>query len=213
MSGIELAGTDIGSPALAGSTVAVAGGYEIVAGGRDIWGESDEFHFAQEPVIGDFDLQIRLVSLDMAHDYSKAGIMARESLDPGSRHVFFLAFPDNRPRNQNNGGLEFQYRGRPDWMSSAIYPSDCKTEPPAFAVTFPDTRLRLTRVGDRFRAFLWISKGEWKLYCAMTLRMRPTLHVGLAVTSHNPERSVRAGFRDPALLPTVADDAKGGSIW
>jgi hypothetical protein len=50
---------DIGSPKLAGSTRQVEGGWDLVAGGADIWEKSDQFHFLCKPISGDFELRLR----------------------------------------------------------------------------------------------------------------------------------------------------------
>ena len=50
------------------------------------------------------------MKLSKTHQYTKAGIMARADLSDDSPHVYFQVFPDNTPRNKNNGGCEFQYR-------------------------------------------------------------------------------------------------------
>lgn len=196
MDGLSLTGLDIGAPRMAGSTSRVRGGYDIVAGGADIWGVSDQFHFAYCKTIGDFDISARLESFSIADDYSKAGIMARESLDAGSKHVFNLSFPDNRPRNRNNGGFEFQYRIDDDTASAAIYPREHTSEPPAFPMAFSATWIRLKRIGDCFVSLCRITGGEWKPYSSFALPMETEIYLGFAVTSHNVERAVTAKFRD-----------------
>ena len=82
-----------------------------MAGGEDIWGERDEFHFAYVPVSAKFrDGCPRPISLDMADLYKKAGLMLHASLENGAEHAMLLAFGDNQLRNKNNGGFEFQSR-------------------------------------------------------------------------------------------------------
>jgi regulation of enolase protein 1 (concanavalin A-like superfamily) len=199
MAEINLTGADIGSPSKQGATKEIVGGYEIVAGGADIWGSTDQFHFAYLKHTGDFDFTIRMESLSMADLYTKSGLMARESLDAGSEHIFLLVFPNNSPRNKNNGGYEFQYREATDGECVAIYPPDYTTEPPEFPVNFPYTWLRLKRSGDDFEA-LYSADGEsWTLFAKHTLKLSPSLYLGFAVTSHNENETVTATFRDITL--------------
>lgn len=191
-------GIDIGKPSVRGSTLQVPGGFDITSGGTDIWGSSDQFHFAYEPglIEGDFDIKIRIERLGSADLYTKAGLMARESLDAGSRHVYILAFPDNSPRNNNNGGFEFQYRASKDGGSLAIYPPPDKSG--IFPVEFPDPGacLRLARSGSMFDAYIGKSMTEWVRYSSLNLELNPGLFIGFAVTSHNDKKAVTAGFRD-----------------
>ena len=67
-------------PAIHGTTKATNAGLEIVAGGKDIWGTSDEFRFAHQKQTGDFDVVVSVESLTAPHLYSRAGLMAREDL-------------------------------------------------------------------------------------------------------------------------------------
>ena len=56
--------TDIGKPALTGSTTLMADGISLTAGGADIWGVRDEFRFCYLEQTGDFDLVARIESLN-----------------------------------------------------------------------------------------------------------------------------------------------------
>ena len=101
---------DIGNPSIKGTVKVTTDGIEMYAGGEDIWGSKDEFNFAYLEQTGDFDIVSRIESLMAANQYTKAGLMAREDLTAGCRHIYFQVFSDNYPRNNNNGGYEFQYR-------------------------------------------------------------------------------------------------------
>lgn len=52
---------DVGNPALKGETQFVKSGVDIKAGGEDIWGNSDQYHFVSQQFTGDFDITVRLV--------------------------------------------------------------------------------------------------------------------------------------------------------
>ena len=80
-------GRDIGSPALAGSASAAGGTFTVTAGGIDIWGTSDQFHFVYQPLQGDVEVIARVASLQYADPWSKAGVMIRETLTGASRHA------------------------------------------------------------------------------------------------------------------------------
>lgn len=196
MSLIKLTGQDIGEPELQGSTAEVPGGCNVVAGGKDIWGKSDQFHFAYTETSGDFEVTVRLESLSSADLYTKAGIMVRESLEADSAHAFFQVFPDNSPRNKNNGGYEFQYREATGGGSAAIYPDDYTTEPPAYPVQYPNTWLRLQRSGDSLHSFYSADGSEWKPYSSYRTQLSRDVLLGLAVTAHSRAGTAEAAFRD-----------------
>ena len=191
----RLESRDVGNPAIHGSTKVIPGGLEVVAGGKDIWGVSDEFRFVFQKQVGDFDVRVRVESLTAPQLYSRAGLMAREDLSADSRHVFFLVFPDNRPRHANASAYELQYRDVKGGASKGMYPPQ-GAGPPPFPVHFPDAWLRLKRVGSEFTGYVSTDGKNWKAYGSHFLDLPKTVFLGLAVTSHDAEASTTAKFTD-----------------
>jgi hypothetical protein len=187
--------TDIGNPSIAGSSVVQDKGIQIIAGGADVWGVKDQFHFSYLEKTGDFDLFARIESLSAPHLYTKAGLMAREELTDNSRHIFFQVFPDNKLRNKNNGGFEFQYRAARAGDMKAIYPAS-STGIPDFPVNYPNTWIRLKRSGNDFTGYFSTDGKTWKAYTTFTLALSKKLYLGLAVTSHNTKEAAKAVFKD-----------------
>lgn len=191
----EFKHTDIGNPAIAGTVTVSNGGFDITAGGADIWGVKDEFNFVYIEKTGDFDFAARVESLTATHQYTKAGLMAREDLTPGSRHIYFQIFPDNMPRNKNNGGFEYQYRQVTDGQMKAIYPARFDGTPD-FPVSFPDTWIRLKRLGNTFIGYTGTDGKSWKEYATFTLDLPEKVYLGAAVTSHKITEITTAKFRN-----------------
>jgi regulation of enolase protein 1 (concanavalin A-like superfamily) len=191
--------TDIGNPAIAGTVTITDKEIDINAGGSDIWGIHDEFHFSYKSIKGDFDLCVQVLSLSAANKYTKAGIMARADLSDNSQHVYYQVFPDNSSRNKNNGGCEFQYRSVKAGEMKAIYP-DMKTAGNQFDVTFPDTWIRLKRHGNVFESYMSSDLKTWKRYSTFEQILPDELFVGLAVTSHNPSGITTAKFESFRFL-------------
>jgi hypothetical protein len=185
---------DIGNPEISGTVTVSDGGFDITAGGADIWGVKDEFNFVYIENTGDFDVAARVESLTATHLYTKAGFMAREDLTPGSRHIYFQMFPDNQPRNKNNGGFEYQYRQQTGGEMKAIYPARA-VGTPDFPVTFPDTWIRLKRTGNKFTGYTGTDGKSWKEYASYTLDLPEKVYLGAAVTSHKTTESTTAKFR------------------
>lgn len=190
---------DIGNPSIAGTVKVSANGIDITAGGADIWGVKDEFNFVYIERTGDFDLVSRIESLSAANLYTKAGLMAREDLTPGCRHIYFQVFADNNPRNKNNGGYEFQYRQVKDSSMKAIYPGSPEGRP-EFPVSYPNTWIRLQRINNDFTGYFSADGKTWKAYTSFTLELPSKIYLGLAVTSHNTSHAVSAKFRNIAEL-------------
>lgn len=190
---------DIGSPRLAGTATPVAGGWDISAGGTDIWEKSDQFHFVCQDVVGDFDVAVRVESFTPAHLYSKAGLMIRESLAADSAHLMLVLFADNQPRNNNLGAYEMQFRATAGEDCQAVYPAVRPPAPPEFPAAFPHCWLRVIRRGNRFAALASTDGRNWKRYAEQHLALAGALKVGPALTSHNPEMMAQVAFRDHTL--------------
>ncbi|MEK7952316.1 LamG-like jellyroll fold domain-containing protein [Luteolibacter soli] len=196
---------DIGGPALAGSTVRNGNAITITAGGTDIWGTSDQFHYAHQQRTGDFDVAVRIESVVQSDLYTKTGLMVRDSLAANARHVMALVFPSNAARNNNTGGYEFQYRATTGGSATALYPAA-----PQPKVNYPDTWLRMRREGDTFIAY-WSSDGfTWAEYQRTTLDLPDQVYFGLAVTAHTASPTTVAKFhvdtrRQPWYFPSRQD--------
>lgn len=190
--------TDVGPVAKAGIVTNDKNIIQIIAGGTDIWGSRDQFHFCYVLIKGDFEISTQVLSLTAANAYTKAGIMARVNLDENSQHVYYQVFPNNAKRNNNNGGCEFQYREERAGNMKAIYP-DPATAGKQFDVAFPNTWIRLKRVGDVFESYFSNNNKSWKLYSTYTLKLPEELMVGMAVTSHNKDEYTVAKFASVKL--------------
>lgn len=186
---------DIGKPAplVLGSVESSNEQIKITACGEDIWGRKDEFHFSYFGHDWNFDICTKIENLDPTDLYTKAGIMAREDLTEESKHIFFQVFPDNNARNKNNGGYEFQFRATKGGEMEAIYPESCEGLP-EFPVNYPETWIRLKRTGQVFSGFAGTDGENWKKYTQFELKLPVKLFVGLAVTSHNINKSTTATF-------------------
>jgi hypothetical protein len=189
----KLVNRDIG-PLAQPSIIGIANGaFSVTAGGADIWGTRDEFSFSFVELKGDVDVRVRVKSLSATHTYTKAGIMARETLEPGSRHVYYQLFPDNQPRNNNKGGCEFQYRSVEGGEMKAIYPADA-VEKADYLVQYPSAYIRLIRKGDVFEGWFSGDGAKWEQYSSFNLKLEKSLFVGLAVTSHDSGKTTTAVF-------------------
>jgi len=189
----ELHFADVGAATIEGKVINNDKEIEIIAGGADIWGTNDEFSFAYKTLKGDFEVSVQISGLSKAHQYTKAGIMARADLSDNSPHVYFQIFPDNTPRNKNNGGCEFQFRVEKGGQMKAIYPN-METAGNRFDVNFPNTWIRLKRVGDNFESYMSTDNKSWNLYSSYKQELPDELLVGLAVTSHSSDKFTTAEF-------------------
>src|SRR5260221_9652620 len=131
------------------------------------------FHFVHEAVVGDFDVRVLVRRLDFANDFSKAGLMARESLLANSAMVQTFFTPvsganhidDTVRRDAGSTAVEF-----------ALLP---------LAPADPLRWLRLTRTNDTFTAYYGTNGDDWVISGSTTQPFTDMLHVGMAVSSHS----------------------------
>jgi len=197
---LELSCVDIGGPRFKGRLSIEGGGYSMQAGGADIWDEADHCAFAYQSHKGDFSFVARVESLGLSHPYAKAGIMARASLESGSAMVYFFVFPDNRPRNNNNGGYEFHVRESLGGTCRAGYPQgdDGVGEAP-YPVRFPHAWMRVEREGSLFRCSSSRDGAAWKAYNEIAAALPESLMLGLASTAHDDSASTESRYGDVSV--------------
>ena len=70
------------------------GASKISTGGNDVWGTSDQFTYAYSPQANDFDVRVRVDSLQyVGNAWSKAGLNIRESTNANSKMIWFYPTP------------------------------------------------------------------------------------------------------------------------
>jgi regulation of enolase protein 1 (concanavalin A-like superfamily) len=169
----------LGNPAPAGSVTPVPGGADVSGGGADIGGTSDQFQIGFQVVSGNFDFRARVQSLDFRDVWTKAGLMARESLAANSRFAAALATP-------TVAGCFFESRSATGGfaVSSGSFAAGA------------NIWLRLQRAGDLFTGFASSDGGNWHPLGSVSIAMSNRVYLGFAVASHDTNQIATAQFRD-----------------
>jgi len=199
-----------GDPAVAGITISSrAGEFDVRAGGTDMWNNQDGFHFIHQQITGDFDVRVRVESLDPVNRWTKAGLMARESLAADSRNLAVAVEPPAVPtRDGEFGGVgadTYAVQGRMTrgGATTVAWTRDgaVLTGPP-----YPNAWLRLQRQGSVFRAYRGSDGAQWTLIGETTQSLPATLYVGLGTSSHNnaPGYTTLARYREYQRAGLVA---------
>jgi regulation of enolase protein 1 (concanavalin A-like superfamily) len=160
------ANADIGSPAQKGSASFASGAYTIAAGGADIWGSSDQFHYVYQQASGDLDVKVRLASISYADQWSKAGVMIRGSLSANSAHGFVLMSAGK--------GSAFQRRNTDGGLS--VNTAGSTAAPPGW--------VRLKRSGSLVTAYRSTDGVNWVTIGSDSIALPDQVYVGIAATSH-----------------------------
>ena len=174
---------DIGSPTIRGVAeyCPSTDKYTVNAGGSDIWGVSDQFHFVTNlEQISDptknllnkngYKIIAKINSLSHSDDSAKAGVMARENFDADSPHVMVVMTAKH--------GAALQYRLKKGGETFHIGLTNSETK------TFPQWIKLEKRDENVFTGYVSKDRFNWKLVGNVNIQ-EPLLFGGLAVTSHN----------------------------
>ncbi|HYM25880.1 MAG TPA: phospholipase D-like domain-containing protein [Vicinamibacterales bacterium] len=159
---------DIGSVGAVGTATydPNAAAYSVKGAGADIWGTADAFHFAWRQMSGDGVVVARVTGVQNTNAWTKAGVMIRETLDPGSTNALMLV--------SSSKGLSFQRRVAAGGVSTNT----------AGALVGAPYWVKLERIGSTFNAYASPDGAAWTLVGTDTIPMAANVYVGLAVSSH-----------------------------
>ena len=188
--------TDIGNPTMVGNASYEQGTFTIRAGGSDIWGTSDEFHYVYQPISGNATLTARIEGIEHTHNSAKAALMIRESLNAESRHAHLRTNPPEghslvgfQVRAQTGG--ETENRERISGYSLPLY-------------------IRLIRSSDMIRGYYSEDAETWHHIDTFTFSLPENVYIGLAVTSRNPDEKTTARFTNIHLEHSAPDELPPG---
>ncbi|HAM72745.1 MAG TPA: hypothetical protein DCM86_13975, partial [Verrucomicrobiales bacterium] len=177
---LELIPVDLGNPTVAGKVTSVPGGYDMTSSTKDIAGAGDQFGFNWEVKTGNFDVAVRVSSLEAGDPWAKAGLMARGGLTTASPFAMVVTTPGVE-------GTYFLARQTPG--ASTVQSGSLPPNP-------PETWLRLRREENLFTGFTSRDGENWARLGSTPLAIPSTLYLGLALTSHGTNLTAAAGFRD-----------------
>lgn len=169
------------------------GTFHLTGGGHDIWGVRDGCYFVHQEREGDFVLTARLTLLERTAPWSKAALMVRGTLDPGSPSAalsFLMGFEQNPAIDQVVMHVRpgFGDSSRPVLPDRQGYPG-----PPAW--------MRLVREGNRMTALVSEDGKAWSPLSTTVMELPARVFVGLAQTSAEPFNLGKAIFEEVTLTP------------
>ncbi|MHC4330920.1 MAG: LamG domain-containing protein [Planctomycetota bacterium] len=191
-----------GQPASVGSfTEDPVGTYAITATGGDIWNDADEFHYAFKTLTGVGSIEAQVLSVENTNNWAKAGVMIRETLDPGSKFAAVYITPTNTDGTPTNG---CRFQARTDTDADATSDSSLATDEQQ-AVTTPFW-VKLERdIAGNFRGYYSSNGTAWTpmAWNPQSISMTSNVYVGLALTSHNNNAVGEARFSNVRTTGTV----------
>jgi RHS repeat-associated protein len=181
--------TNIGSPALTGTTNVASGTYTLTGAGSDIWASDDQFNYYNQTLSGDGSIVARLTSQSNTNAWAKSGIMIKESTTPGSTYAGIMNTPGS--------GLRMQSTWAQDVSGGST--------------TMPNTWLKLTRVGNVFTGYSSTNGTAWTQISQVTLTMATTATIGLFITSHDVATLGTAVFDNVTVTGNTGGGGGGGT--
>jgi hypothetical protein len=179
---------DIGSPAIASTATYTTNVETVSSAGYDIGGTSDQCNFEYQLKTANFDVTVCLAALGLSDLWAEAGLMARASLFAGSPFAAALATP------VMNG----------DFFADRTATDGLAVTSGSFPVNYPNTWLRLKRVGNVFTGFGSYDGTNWTQLGSATIAMPAQIYLGLTVASHSTNESTTAEFVDYETTPIGA---------
>ncbi|MHC4679373.1 MAG: protein kinase domain-containing protein [Planctomycetota bacterium] len=166
------------------------GTYTMTSSGKDIWYTADQFHFAYRKLTGPGSIVVRVDNVEYADDWAKAGVMIRETLDAGSKHVLTCVTPAY--------GVSFQCR---------VNPNAACIDTEHAGITAPHW-VKLERdAADNFTASHSANGTTWESVgnsLPTNIPMNANVYVGLALTSHDETQICEAVFSNVRTTGSVS---------
>ena len=192
VSAAELESFDIGDAAnTPGSTELENGKYTITGSGNDIWGTADGCRFVYMELSGDFVAGVQITEFERFKEWTKAGLMARQSNDPGSKNALSTAAAGNVPGP--NLGVQLTWRQDTDGETQELNYWEL-----GGPTGFNDGEwIQLARSGNDF-SVSWSADGnDWvDAYATVTIEMTDPILVGLTVASLDTGYASKAVFEN-----------------
>ena len=178
-----------GYPGSTGSFVeGPVGTFTMTGSGADIQNNADEFHFAYKTLTGAGSIVAKVVSVQNTNVWAKAGVMIRESLEPGSVNAIMVVTPGQ--------GVSSQRRDFTDDVTSY-------TQTAGIVVPY---WVKIERdLAGNFTSSSSANGSTWQIEGApVNITMGANVYIGLALTSHNVAQTCQAVFTNVTTTGSVS---------
>jgi len=176
---------DIGDVGQAGTASYSNGTFSVTGAGADIWNSADAFHYVYQPLSGDGTIVARVATVQNVQSWTKAAVMIRNSLDPGSAFAEMLVSAAK--------GTAFQYR-----TSAGATAAGVSTGASAAPIW-----LKVSRSGTTFTGYQSTDGTTWNQIGSIAISMNASVFVGTAVTSHTTSSTATATFDNVTIGGTA----------
>jgi len=174
-----------------------AGTFTMSAAGSDIWNTADEFRYAYKQLSGTGSIMAQVLSVQNTDPWAKAGVMIRQTPDPGSKFAAVYITPGN--------GCRYQARLTPGSNATSDTADNAFTSEQT-AITAPYW-IKIERdAADNFNGYYSSDGVSWvaMLWNPQKISMPSNVYIGLAVTSHSSGVIGEAQFSNVTTTGSVS---------
>lgn len=188
---------EIGNTRKAGAAGHRNGVFGLESSHYDIYNTEDGLTFIYQPITGNGEIVAKVASMNFPHEWSKAGIMMRESLSPGSKHFMLARTPGNNLAPQyrpSTGGESFHNPQGTDIKE--IY--------------YKYQYLKIVRSGSTFTSYCsQDGVSNWVQLATYNISMSSTIYVGLCASAGTDVLATKVTFSNVSVMggnpaPTVS---------
>jgi hypothetical protein len=168
--------------------------FTISSEGNDIWNNADQFRFVYKSLSGDGSITAKINSAVEANEWTKVGVMIRDSVDADSANSFSFVTP--------NGRVGAQWRHVAGESTNSV-----RLEPGSISLPY---YVRLTRTGNMLKGehstdgVTWSPVGVEGDPNEKEVIMGADVTIGLAVTSHSSGNYTEADISDVSTTGAVS---------
>lgn len=167
-------------------------GILLSSAGDDIWTHLDSFSFLHAAAGASVEISARVVMVDAWHPWAKVGLMIREDASEDAANALVAVTPLSgvtAQRREESGGPTLEDGGGQG--GAPVY-------------------LKLRRNGEVFTSYRSTDGVQWEWIATQRISMGDACRVGLAVSSHDPEKLCRAYFDQIQVTTPAAGVAASG---
>jgi hypothetical protein len=163
------------------------GTYTVTGSGADIWNEADAFHYVYKELSGPGSIIAKVESIENTHNWAKAGVMIRDSLDADSAHGIMLVSAAQ--------GVAFQRRSIAGQSTIGTTEAGLRA---AYWVKIERDISGMMSASHSADGISWTPLGN------EIINMNTPAYIGLAVTSHDADAISEAVFSNVQITGSVS---------
>lgn len=173
---------EIGNTRKAGTAGYRNGVFGLESSSYDIWGNEDGLNFIYQTLAGDGEIVARVTSMNNPTEWSKAGLMMRETLSANSKHFMLVKTPSNNYAPQM----------RPETGGGSLHnPTGTKIEGYYNRYEW----IKLVRSGNEFKSYCSLNGiSNWILLSTYTIPMNNTIYVGMCAGAGTDAEATKVTF-------------------